>query len=61
METVCAFETSQNTFPPTQCHNPQDQNHRPDGRENIKTQNTTLNFELRACNREYTRRLRTGC
>ena len=42
MKTVCSFETSQNTFPSTQHQNPKDQNHRPDGRENIKIQNTTV-------------------
>jgi len=42
-ETVCSFEMSQNTFPPTQHHNPQDKKHR----QNIKTQNITSNFELR--------------
>ena len=45
METVCSFETSQNTFPPTQHQAPQDQNPRPDGGENIKTQKT-INFEF---------------
>ena len=45
METVCSFETSQTTFPPTQHHTAQDRNPRPDGCENIKTQNSS-NFEF---------------